>query len=527
MPRTKAFAQSPLLWWLLAGVSLGCSTPAPYPRRPEAPPSAAGTPLPSSSRVLVPVAKDSSEPQSLGPSATEAREVLELAAPDSQTVDEFEAEDEDMICLRLYTPDVKPMTTAAYRWDLGERSEAGVTQNGWVKITCSGTCPALVHLSWGPAVSPGAGRGSPLPYESDIETGFARGTREQQAERMLSNLGYSGTVERQVRQFQRDQRLFELGLVDGKIPEVTWWRIKQRFAQLLKDPSVPADCEEPGVAFGTWVSSLSQALETTATPGIDAGFADFAARHGLATNDPRLLRDYRHLVLLYEAVRDGGFWHVLWEASDRDPSSRGIWRAFIDQTLERDFSAPAAIASGAESSALLGTLARRLAIYDVGLFHPTPGHTVAAWAPLEGREPKTPIVLLPTSQEFLGCKGGFDDTPFATARKSIERYPGWDIRDTTTMPKPRADWLTSQLRIHAAASTNLLALLRAKRTYVMHSNPQACDETRAALSAAVGSPLSDGDRTVLRIVGRRELGWKPARAEDVLSWLGSSNRTTQ
>ena len=176
---------------------------------------------------------------------------------------------------------------------------------------------------------------------------------------------------------------------------------------------------------------------------------------------------------------------------------------------------------------MLSVLARRLTIYDVGLFRPKRGQPFAAWSPLKRREEHAPLVLLPTSQELLGCEGGFDKTPFAETRRGVERYPAWDVRDTTKIPKSRADWLLSQLRIHAAASTNLMALLRTKRTYVMHAEPRDCGNVIDALHHAVGNPLSDADRRVLELVGRRELEQSQPNAEDVLAWLEDAHARAQ
>ena len=75
---------------------------------------------------------------------------------------------------------------------------------------------------------------------------------------MLNNMGYSGSFEMRLREFQRHEGLFELGLVEGKVP--------------------------------------------------NSEFPEFANRHGLSADDTELLRDYRRLALLFEAVREGGFW---------------------------------------------------------------------------------------------------------------------------------------------------------------------------------------------------------------------------
>jgi hypothetical protein len=270
------------------------------------------------------------------------------------------------------------------------------------------------------------------------------------------------------------------------------------------------------VSFGVWLGALTSLLGTTSAPAIEPEYARFAAEHGFASEDPKLKQDYRRLRLLFEALRDGGFWHLRWDVTDKDPSSRFIWKAWLRNDVKSAFAAPSTTAECDESSALFGMLARHLHVYNVGLYYPTWNHTIAVWAPLEGKTKKT-LIQLPTTQIFLECDAGFDKTSFPMGLKNIERYPNWDVRADTQIPSVRAEWLLHQIRAYAPASPELWSLMRAKRAYAMRSSMGSCKEARAAWYQHVKARMTAGDVSALRSLANEEL--QLAEPENALDWL--------
>jgi hypothetical protein len=290
----------------------------------------------------------------------------------------------------------------------------------------------------------------------------------------------------------------------------------------LTNPAPAAPSPDPSaeqtVAFGAWVDLLKDLLDSTPAPAIEAEFASFTSRYALRDDDANLKRDFRRLRLLFEATRDGGFWHLRWDITNQYPSSRRIWEKWIQRPVATRFDEASATAECDELSALLGMLARRLGIRNVGLFYPTWNHTIGAWAPLEGKK-KTPLVQLPTSQIFLDCAAGFDQTSFRTQLKNIQPYPSWDVRDTTRLPQARSEWLLEQVRVYAAASPSLWSLMRAKRAFALGSSMGNCNQARARWAKEVGANLTKADTEVLQILGKVELGQPQATAKSVLAWL--------
>jgi hypothetical protein len=272
------------------------------------------------------------------------------------------------------------------------------------------------------------------------------------------------------------------------------------------------------VSFGIWLGALTELLDTAPAPGVEQEYSDFVRTRRLPATDSKLKQDFRRLRLLFEGLRDGGFWHLRWAVTDQEPSSRLIWRSWIREPLRPGFATPSATAECDESSALFGMLARHLHIYNVGLYYPTWNHTIAVWAPLEGKS-KTALVQLPTTQIFLECTAGFDQTTFRVQLRNIERYPNWDLRQDTQIPRARAEWLLGQIRLYAAASPPLWSLVRAKRAYAMRSSMGACREERAAWHAQVAGHLTDGDVSALRAIGVEELGMVDPSPTQVLAWL--------
>jgi hypothetical protein len=286
--------------------------------------------------------------------------------------------------------------------------------------------------------------------------------------------------------------------------------------------SVTPALTSTSVPFGVWLGELALVLGSAPAPSADGEFSAFAKKWKLPEDNDSLRRDYRRIRLLFEAVRDGGFWHLRWDITDQYPSSQRIWKAFIERAPINDFAAPSATAECDESSALMGLLSRRLAIANVGLFYPTWNHTIAAWAPLAGKSKGAGLVMLPTTQIFLDCEAGFDSTSFRTRLKNIERYPGWDIKDTTLLPQARAEWLLDQIRVNAAASAKLWSLIRAARAYQLDSSMARCHDMRAAMVSDLKRELTQGDEVALKALASRELHHPEMKPRDVLEWLGKT-----
>jgi hypothetical protein len=286
----------------------------------------------------------------------------------------------------------------------------------------------------------------------------------------------------------------------------------------LRSVNSPSEASS-GISFGRWLEELLVLLDAVPAPSVDAEYTEFVAANHLPEANPQLKTDYRRVRLLFEAVRDGGFWHLRWDITDQQPSSRRIWKHWLEAPVLRGFAEPSVTAECDESSALMGMLARHLKLNNVGLFYPTWNHTIAVWAPLAGK-PKRPVVQLPTTQIFLDCGAGFDKTTFLTGLRNIESYPNWDVRKDTLIPSERAEWLLSQLRDYAAASPLLWSLIRAKRAHLMRSSMGACGTERQNWQQTLHLSLTSGDTQTLLTLAKKELSLETTDPTTVLAWLG-------
>lgn len=276
---------------------------------------------------------------------------------------------------------------------------------------------------------------------------------------------------------------------------------------------------KPPVAFRDFVVALKNVLDSSPSPGLDQELPAFFRKHGLPEDNPRLIADTRRVRLLFEAIRDGGFWHLRWDVTNQEPSSRRIWRTWSDSPVVTDFDAPSATAECDETSALLGMLAGKMGVRSVGLFYPTWNHTIAVFAPLAGKVKRAGLVQLPTTQIFLGCHAGFDNTTFKTDLKNIEPYPNWDVRASTLIPGERAAFLLEQLRRFSAGSPTLWDLVRARRAVLLRSSMGPCDTARTTWGESLRQTLTGEDRDILLWLGRTELQMADPSAEGVLKWL--------
>jgi hypothetical protein len=287
-------------------------------------------------------------------------------------------------------------------------------------------------------------------------------------------------------------------------------------AEATAEPSAPP--VPRNVRFDVWFARLLEVLDTIPAPTVEREFAEFAAGRGLDVNDALLRRDFRRVRLLFEATRDGGFWHLRWDITNEKPSSRSIWQQWRDKPVEGNFGVASATAECDELSALLGMLSKHAGVTNVGLFYPTWNHTIAVWAPLSGKN-RTPLVQLPTSQIFLGCDAGFDRTTFQTTRTNIQAYPAFDLRPYSLLPAARGEWMLEQVKRYAAGSAELWSLLRAHRAYVLGSSMGTCNQQRAEWALALEHALSAEDERILVTVGTEEIGMHAPTAKQVLAWL--------
>jgi hypothetical protein len=275
-----------------------------------------------------------------------------------------------------------------------------------------------------------------------------------------------------------------------------------------------------GDTFTVLLDRMRAELATIPTHKYRAEYDAFISRHAIADPPGSLLSDYVRLRVLNEAVRDGGIFRLRWAVTDQEPSSRRIWAQWIKAPARQDFGIASAVAECDELSGLLGLLARRLDIARVGLFYPTWNHTIAAWQPSLAGKQRTVLVLVPTTQIFLGCGDSFDDTSFKTSRQSIQTYPLRDIGDTDVIPRARADWLISELHAYVKASPDLLSLLRLRRALAIGSSVGVCNDERERLASALAGHLDADDEAALRHFAETELSRTDLSAAALLTALG-------
>ncbi|HEY2366066.1 MAG TPA: hypothetical protein VGH87_06770 [Polyangiaceae bacterium] len=147
-------------------------------------------------------------------------------------------------CIQLHSDVDTIMKDARYKWHAGSASGEGVTHTSWVVIKTGKPHPARANISWGPIVD---GGDDEFPYETTIyfETNEDAGTPEQRARRMLRDLGFMGSLQQAVLQFQMTKNLDERGLTtDGHLPPKTWALLQSIFKETQDDKTAPAECED-------------------------------------------------------------------------------------------------------------------------------------------------------------------------------------------------------------------------------------------------------------------------------------------
>jgi hypothetical protein len=272
--------------------------------------------------------------------------------------------------------------------------------------------------------------------------------------------------------------------------------------------------------MGDFWSALGAQVDGLDTAALDSAFAEFAEHHDADSSSVALRRDFTRLWAVFEATRDGGWWRLRWQVTDQEPSSVQIWKAWQRSPPTQSFATPSAVAECDEITALFSVTARRLGVRGVGLFYPTWNHVIAGWAP-EGLDQtkRGNVVLIPTTQIFLGCEDSFDQTSFKPPEQVYE-FPRYDVKDNVEMPAPLAAFLLEQVRAYGEASPRLLALIRTKRAELLRSSLGDCAAYRRRVRDEVAEHLSCADRRALRHLAARELGRPDLSDAAVLSYLG-------
>lgn len=176
-----------------------------------------------------------------------------------------------------------------------------------------------------------------------------------------------------------------------------------------------------------------------------------------------LLADYLRVTLVFEAVREAGWWHVAWSITNREPRSDAIWGSWarVGSPLPR----VTVTAECDESSALAAFLMRRLGIRGVGLLWPYPNHTVPVWK-LTDRGGNEVRIVLPTSQIFLEPMDGLGTRAFKTwYQRAVHDYSREDVSGATVLPADLVAFFLRQAARYAGASDrtqNALRVLRAR-----------------------------------------------------------------
>lgn len=240
----------------------------------------------------------------------------------------------------------------------------------------------------------------------------------------------------------------------------------------------------PAAAADVTVADLVAAIEEQASAAppsreVRADFARLAREHRLPEDDATL-RQYLRVKLVFESVREGGWWRLAWDVTDREPRSDAIW----EQWRRQSTSVPlvSATAECDESAALAAFLLRRMGI-SAGLLWPTSNHTVAVWKVrrADGTEAR---VVLPTSQVFLEPGDGLGTLAFDAGRqRTVYDYGRVDVPPSTTIPAPLAAFFVASMKAHAGASDATQRALRVLRDRHMDGEAVASVERDRALLA--------------------------------------------
>lgn len=196
------------------------------------------------------------------------------------------------------------------------------------------------------------------------------------------------------------------------------------------------------------LQAVADAMEED--PTVQADFEAFARARSL-TPTAKLRHDYTRVKLAFEATRDGGWWHLRWDITNRKPNSEEVfaqWRA--DPALFDAAGEPLATATAEcdELSALFAFVVRRLGVDKVGLFWPVWNHVVAVWSVREAET--THRVVVPTSQIFLSADASLGTDGFNPwKQKTIFTYRRKDASMRSTLPASLVRAFVDQAWTHA------------------------------------------------------------------------------
>jgi hypothetical protein len=221
----------------------------------------------------------------------------------------------------------------------------------------------------------------------------------------------------------------------------------------------PAAKSAAGVKLSDLVAQLqAKAKILEAASGMKQGFEAFTTAYQLQPGSVKY-SDYALARLLFEAVRDAGFWNLHWKITNREPNSDNIWHQW-KSVQSPSLLSPTAIAECDELSALYAFLVGRAGVRGMGLFWPYGNHTVTVWMLHPPKQTEIRVVV-PTTQIFLSENDFFGSKTFnAWKQKNIYEYTRLDVPDSFEIPKPLADFFLKQVDKYAGASNTALQKIR-------------------------------------------------------------------
>ena len=196
------------------------------------------------------------------------------------------------------------------------------------------------------------------------------------------------------------------------------------------------------------LAAVADAMEED--PTVQVAFDAFVQERGLVPT-ASMRRDYARVKLAFEATRDGGWWHLRWDITNRKPNSEEIWAQWQADPLLFDAAGdplPTATAECDELSALFAFLGRKLGVDKLGLFWPEWNHVVAVWSVTQGET--THRIVVPTSQIFLDADASLGTKGFNPwKQKTIYTYRRKDMSQRSSLPMTLAKALIDQAWRHA------------------------------------------------------------------------------